>query len=404
MISEEKRQAELHRAERTAKTDGGKPTYRVEVKGSPRDLPVFRVPTSWPKYRLENGRTIQNQQAKIHQNPEIAEVLQDKSSADAQAIQEEILLQMVEKEGLIDLLDAEGQRDPLILSFEGYVVNGNRRLAAMRRLQRTGRGNKDFDYVDVVMLPELAESEISAIEMRLQMAKEGKARYNWLDELLVIEKNQRDNEMSFDEIRVAMRTTRKALETKLRMLNLVREYLDAQGTPNQFFHVGQDEQAFKTLSDLMKRYESSSSVRQRIKQESFSFIAHKQPGSSVHKKLLQNADRIKLEVATTDVPNSSKNDENPLSALLKESQESTPTPKIMSQDETAEIDKELEDKQRQEDEEKRLQAPLRDAVQAKALVESLPTESSHPYSSQVENHLRSLIRIASDKLAQIVDD
>lgn len=319
-LTDEQREQFLETELREAERLGGRPTFPVEVRGNIKHLSVFRIGIAVPKFRLENGRTIRGLQEYIFENPDSAEALKDKSSAEAQEIIQTVLLSMVEKEDLINILAEEGQRDPLILSKQGYVLNGNRRLAAMRKLSQDTRHSRRFQDIDVVLLPQLDESELSAIEMRLQMAIEGKARYNWLDELLVIQKNIKELNMDIEKVRVAMRTTKPTLQLKLLMYELVAEYLKFANRAGQFFSVVSDEQAFKTLAQGLKRYEKRLDLQAELKARAFEIILRKPKNKSIHlqiKDLLNvlpdlAADRVAAKEGARDVP---LNPANPFAGL-----------------------------------------------------------------------------------------
>ena len=82
-------------------------------------------------------------------------------------------------------LESDGQTMPLLVTAWGVVVNGNRRLAAMRELSLS---DARFYYVDMMVLPEDAtEDEIVDIELSLQMAPETKLPYGWTNDALAIE-------------------------------------------------------------------------------------------------------------------------------------------------------------------------------------------------------------------------
>jgi hypothetical protein len=85
------------------------------------------------------------------------------------------------------------QTEPLLALFDGLVVNGNRRLAAMRELlRRDPRRYAPFAEVAVAVLPEgTAPDEVEYVEAALQMAPETKLGYGWLDRRLKL-RRQRD--------------------------------------------------------------------------------------------------------------------------------------------------------------------------------------------------------------------
>ena len=284
--SDKQREFELENEEAEATRQGGRPTFSVEIKGTLKHLSIFETSIATPKYRVENGLIIRGLHEHLHEHGVDKSVMDDGGSVEAQEIVEKVLLTMISKENLVNLLEEDGQRDPLILTKQGYVLNGNRRLAAMRLLSSKPKTARKFQYVKVVLLPQLDESELSAIEMSLQMAIEGKARYNWLDELLVIQKNIKQLKMPLELVRVSMKTTAPALKDKLLMYELVSEYLTFIGKEDQYFSVEGEQQAFKTLTQGIKRYEKRNDMQAALQEKAFEIILRKPKHKSIHLQIL----------------------------------------------------------------------------------------------------------------------
>ncbi|MEU4572554.1 transcriptional regulator [Nonomuraea sp. NPDC023979] len=85
-----------------------------------------------------------------------------------------------EFEALRDNLENFGQKDPGIITSEGILVNGNTRCAALREL-----GEK---YIRVGVLPESSTwDDINTVELALQLRKEFKRDYSYINRLIAIE-------------------------------------------------------------------------------------------------------------------------------------------------------------------------------------------------------------------------
>jgi hypothetical protein len=249
---------------------------------------------------------------------------------------------MVEEANLIDILADEGQRDPLILTRQGYVLNGNRRLAAMRKLSKDSKHAKNFQNVDVIVLPQLDEVELSSIEMRLQMAIEGKAKYNWVDELLVIQKNIQELKMPMEQIRVAMRTTIPSIQKKLLMYELVSEYLAYMSKQDLFFSVTGDEMAFKTLAQGMVRFQKRLDLQSELKLQAFEIIKRKPKHKSIHLQIVDATNSVadiqgESVAGQTNISNSS----GPLGGIATSTPQKPFTP--MSDDAFSRLQQDLAD-------------------------------------------------------------
>jgi hypothetical protein len=254
-------------------------TFAVRFRGSPLDLPKVRVDVGFPRYRLANGRTRRKQEQYLVDHPELpADLFTDPASDRAQRAQHEILYEMAQEASLEQMLEDEGQRDPIVITYDGFVVNGNRRLAIIREFG-------DVTHVDAVVLPEDADAkDISALEMRLQMAEDGKADYNWLDALLTIEANISEIGFTEEEVAREMGCYLKTIQLQRHELDLVNRYLNERGYPGEHFRVEGDKQAFETLARAHR--DTPDPDRQaNLRSLGFNIIAKPASGSSVHRQI-----------------------------------------------------------------------------------------------------------------------
>jgi D-ribose pyranose/furanose isomerase RbsD len=297
-MTDDARKVELDRLELQAKQNIQR-THSVKFLGENHNLPAFKVDISFPLFRMENGRTKRKQLEFVYNHPERAHELDDPSSASAQAIQLAILQDMAEESDLLELLK-QGQHEPLLLRHDGYVVNGNRRLAAMRLIHSDANKNKvgpDFSYVEVVRLPELDEKEIRRIEQRLQMSQDGKADYNWVDELLTIHANIEEYGMTTLELAKDMNKKKPTVEKQLKMLTLIDMFLERTNKRGKYFEVESDEQAFKTLADGYSKYQGDSGKQTMLLDLAFPIILKNEPGESKHKRIAKITEYLSQIVA-----------------------------------------------------------------------------------------------------------
>lgn len=81
---------------------------------------------------------------------------------------------------LLDELEEFGQRDPGIISPHGILVDGNTRCAALRDLGR--------EHIRVGVLPEdTSRQDINAVELSLQLRRDKRRDYSYLNRLIAIE-------------------------------------------------------------------------------------------------------------------------------------------------------------------------------------------------------------------------
>jgi hypothetical protein len=200
-------------------------------EGKPTELTRIRVPIDLPLYRMANGRTQTQQLAYIaeHHLP-IDHFESGEENEGAQQIQHEIL-RVFAREGtdsitpIIDELARTTQTEPILITQAGIVVNGNRRLAAMRELYSDPSGaHPSFASVECAILPPLSLEEVDDIEIRLQMRPETKLPYGWIDECIKIQ-TLIDRKRPEDEITRLMRKKKGDISRSLQALKYAEIYL-----------------------------------------------------------------------------------------------------------------------------------------------------------------------------------
>lgn len=229
--------------------------YQLKFRGRLEKYPVFVTPLDLPKYRLENGRTQASQEnyLALEKNSKLPEDFfsRDKESDQAQRVQHELLYEMIGKNNLLGYFkDSENkQSEPLILTHDGFVVNGNRRLCAMRTLYYTVDKDKyqHFKDIDVIVLPVCTPQDIDELEAYLQVQQDIKAGYTWISEACML--RARQHKYNYDEERLANIYDKSKSDIKaiLQRLGFVDEYLDFIKKNKQYRLVEQYEFAFKQI-------------------------------------------------------------------------------------------------------------------------------------------------------------
>lgn len=238
--------------------EGSKPTFRVVFQGRPQDFPIIRVPIGLPKYRLANGRTASSQVEWLANNPSMPTnyFQSDEELIEVQQIQHSLLLKVVNEAGLLTFFKdtKNAQVDPILLNENGFVVNGNRRLCCWRDLLKddvTTYG-KNFEHIDVVVLPHCDEKEIDRIEAALQIARDIRADYSWETQALMFKSKLELHGFTTDELAEIYNMSRPDLDNLFEMLALAAEYLKSRGWENQWSRVKDNQLAFDKLVDVRR--------------------------------------------------------------------------------------------------------------------------------------------------------
>ena len=158
------------------------------LNGIERD--VWQVPIDLLRYRKDNGRIASDV---LDYERNVAPL--DEKDDQAQAkIQEFLKKKDPERtEVLIKSLFHGGQQQPVIITCDGFLINGNRRKMGMDRLQKEHPNDERFKYMKAVILPGEDEEggpptllEIEKIENRYQLQRDGKSEYYGFDRALSI--------------------------------------------------------------------------------------------------------------------------------------------------------------------------------------------------------------------------
>jgi hypothetical protein len=264
--------------ERVASADAsrGRTTFDVPFRQRQIALVKIDVPLDFPLYNIGSGRTHRAQSEWIERHGKFADFFVDPEEADVQLAQHQILHEMIEQEGLAADLERRQQRNPIVLTFDGFVIDGNRRICALRE-------QGDAENVSAVVLPQDAtRPEIYETELELQMARETRARYNWIDQALHVHYGVRELGENPHAVAQRMNVQDGDIEAILRRLALVDLFLDWLGMPRAYHRVPpESEQAFIELGDRETRqqFRSMPEARQRAARLAcFAVIRHEGGG------------------------------------------------------------------------------------------------------------------------------
>ncbi|MFJ5486607.1 hypothetical protein ACIKTA_02730 [Hansschlegelia beijingensis] len=223
-------------------------------RGSYVRLPIVRIAEEVLLYRAANGRLIAESEERARVTGQTAESLHE-SQADSttQALLHELLLLKArDKAGpvLQELERYATQTEPLLISCDGVVINGNRRLAAMRELfRRDSQRYASFGGILAAVLPDSAiEADFEFLEAALQMAPDVKLAYGWINRRIKLRRQVEDLKLPLQDLLDAYRFPSEAeLRAEIAEIELAEEYLSKRRTPGAFGMIAQDEPLFRGL-------------------------------------------------------------------------------------------------------------------------------------------------------------
>lgn len=244
-------------------------------------LPVIRAPIGLPIYRLENYRTRDEHLSRIAQgkNPTGFFDSARQEDEDVQQAQHDLLIDFARRgkgEDIVPIWDElEGhpeQTEHLLITSNGVVVNGNRRLCAMRELYQGGDVQyAKFQYVNCMVLPEsVTGNEIIEMEIRLQMVPDTKLPYTWTT-IGRAARDLRNMGRTKAQIEEVMKLDWKVAEREINKLEYAELYLtEWMKKPDDYSLLEQTQQAFTQVA--IKNPANNKSQTEREVTRSFDFF------------------------------------------------------------------------------------------------------------------------------------
>jgi len=249
---------------RTAKPSKTVINFRTDYQDG-KEREVWRVPISILRYRKDNGRIasdVQDYETKVR-------TLRETDEADQAILADFLYEKDPEKTSILSqALLHDGQRDPAIVTCDGFLINGNRRKMVMEKLHAEFPKNQELTYMKAVILPGVGEEggppsliEIEKIENRYQLQSDGKSEYYGFDRALSIRRKTHlglslEDQLSDDpkfanatkaELKKAVQEYRR---TYLEPLDCVDRYL------RQFRRSGQYRTVSTGISDREGRWQA----------------------------------------------------------------------------------------------------------------------------------------------------
>lgn len=225
----------------------------VSLQGKRRDLETFRIPLKFTFYNIKNGRFAAEYADLVKKENR---QLDPKNSKDSQRIQR-LLMNLDPNQSRILQTDLQenGQKEPGIITYDGLVVNGNRRRAVLEELASTG--NSQFQFIEVARLPpQVSGKDLWALEAEIQLSRSVQLDYGPINELLKFREGI-DVGLNATEIAKSLYGGFKEADilNKLERLQLIIEYLNFIGEPGVFNRAKGVHEHFIDLKKIIDDFE-----------------------------------------------------------------------------------------------------------------------------------------------------
>lgn len=202
---------------------------RVRIQDKMTEIPVYRLPLNLLYYNVANGRFAKEY---LNIKKQLGRELSSENPNDVKEIEKMLREQSISKTNwLKNNLKDIGQEEPGIITHDGYVINGNRRMSVLSLLAKE---DSKFGYMNVGRLPEnVSESDIYKIELGKQMARDQKLDYGPINELLKIEHGIKSG-LTIEQIANTIGYSKDEIEEKIERLDLIKDYLEFVIDPENF--------------------------------------------------------------------------------------------------------------------------------------------------------------------------
>lgn len=234
--------------------------YLYDFRGDKATLKIISLPVDLPVYRMDNLRTFSEQQDAIAKEKlDKSHFSKGQELSTVQAVQHTILTKLNKRistsvSSILEVLEQEGQRDSILITSTGVVVNGNRRLCAIRELYAEDGAvvNSKWSHVKCLVLPaDTSPDEIDDIEANEQARPQTKLDYDWIGDAQLV-RRQVNKGRTPKQVADQLRRSEADIKNLLQSIDEADLYLNEWAhKPGQYSLVrGDAEQIF---GDLPKR-------------------------------------------------------------------------------------------------------------------------------------------------------
>lgn len=243
---------------------------------------VFLVSVELPKYRLDNTRTLALHEQYIYSNNHADDFFNDAESDVVQEIQHSLLKTLIrssdKEKDLIKYFSDQSQTEPLILTNDGFVISGNRRLCAFRELLEEDYDRfKRFSQVRVVILPNLDADKIDQIEDFLEQQVDIKEPFTWVSRAMGYRRRMQRYNYSDQHLADITGVKKSQINSLIEKLEMADRYLESIDRPKDYNQVDKDEFAFDKIVGCLQK--DKGPVARKSAFEKISFLSIKNKGT-----------------------------------------------------------------------------------------------------------------------------
>jgi hypothetical protein len=232
-----------------------------DFRGDKASLKSISLPVDVPVYRMDNCRTYSEQQDAIaKEGLDKTYFSKGQELSTVQGVQHSILAKLAQRESssvssILEVLKKEGQRGAILITSTGVVVNGNRRLSAIRELYAADESvNSKWGHVKCLVLPsDTSPDEIDDIEANEQARPQTKLEYDWIGDAQLV-RRQVNKGRTTKQVADQLRRSEADIKNLLQSIDEADLYLNEWANkPGQYSLVSG---GYKTSAELVESDEA----------------------------------------------------------------------------------------------------------------------------------------------------
>lgn len=224
--------------------------------------PIIMMDIDVPIYHLNNGRTRGAQRSYVKKNNHKDNYFEKGlENNQQQRIQHKILYELSQDSTANihrELKNSVKFREdaPLLLDSNGMLINGNRRMAAIRELYKSDVKKYDgFKRIPCAVIEQfLDDKTIKEIENFLQVIKENKQDYNWISLCMEIQDEKKRLGLENKQIAVNMGKNESEIERFFNLITVIDNCLENDHkTPGNYSVITSQEQLWKNTEERVNK-------------------------------------------------------------------------------------------------------------------------------------------------------
>lgn len=220
-------------------------------------------------------------------------------------------------------IEAYGQLEPGIVTYDGLVIDGNRRFTCLRKLYENTQNVKFKKFNAIILDNQISCNKkiLKSLELNIQLKKEERVDYDRHNKIIDAYKNiEQDKMFTIDEWAKESGSNKSEIELYILIARVINEYLEFLNKPNnwKYAKAKKIDGPFEELAKFIKKqsnHNASDVFIERIKKIFYYwFVAHQEGDKT---RLARNMLKMLNDESTLDkIELNIENDTNKIDTII----------------------------------------------------------------------------------------